>query len=106
MGRAVVVRPTGMDAGITANQRPVVHGESVRVRGAWSEVDGLQHPTGSGIVFDQTGPAFGVVLTIIAGDLPDGAVVPRRGVVAIPARSLVERDQEFRRPCGGIHAKN
>src|SRR5438128_1397326 len=106
MRRAVVVRPTGMDAGVTADQRPIVHGEPVRVGGAWSEVDGLQHPAGSGIVLDQTGPAFGIVLTVVAGDLPDGAVVPCRGMVTIPARSLIERDQEFRQPRAGIHAKN
>jgi hypothetical protein len=30
--RAVVVRPSGMDAGVTANERSVVHDQSVRVR--------------------------------------------------------------------------
>jgi len=31
-GRAIVGRPSRMDASVAANKRPVVHGESVRVR--------------------------------------------------------------------------
>src|SRR5689334_15937130 len=94
-----------MNARVAADKRPIVHSESVRVARVGSEVHRLQHLAGCGIVLDQARPAFGVVFAIVSSYLPDGAVIPRHGVVPHPARSLVERDHEFRLPCRGIDPK-
>src|SRR6266852_7038398 len=104
--RAIVIRPTRMDAGIAANKRPIVHGESVRVRRVGDKIHRLKYLAGCGLVLDQPGPAFGVVLTVVSRNLPDSAIVPSRSMISHPPRSLVERDHEFRRPCSGIHSKN
>ena len=49
---AIVVRPTGMNAGVAADKRSVVHSESVRVTRVGSEVHRLQHLAGGGVVLD------------------------------------------------------
>src|ERR1022692_2575826 len=101
----IVVGPARMDAGIATDQLAVEHRQAVRVAGVRNEVHRLQHLAGRGFVPHETGPVLAVARTVVAGNLPDGAVVPCDAVVTHPIRSLVERDQKFRLPSLGVNAK-
>ena len=87
-----------MDPGVATDQRTVVYGESVWVRGTRGELRRLEYLAGCGFVPDQTGPAFGVVMAIVSRNQPNRAVVPCDAVVSGPSRNLIERDEEFRLP--------
>src|ERR1019366_7928938 len=105
-GGAIVGRPTGVNAGVAADQRAVVHGKPVRVAGTWGEVRSLQYLAGGGFISDQACPAFRIVVTVVPRDQPNGAIVPGDAVVARPSFHRIKRDEKFRFPSGRIHAKN
>src|SRR5277367_5262892 len=93
-GRAVVRGPSRVNAGVATDHRSVVHRETVRIGGTGGEVRGLEHLPGRRFVPDQAGASLGVIMTVISGDQPDGAVIPCDAVVARPSGNTVERDEE------------
>src|ERR1700730_8034098 len=96
MRRALVVRPAGMDPGVTAVEDAVVPGEPVRIRVRLAELRDLQSLTRPGVVLDQS------CSPIVPGDHPDRVPVVRD---AVRPRHVV-RDEELRLPRFRIHAQD
>src|SRR5271155_4254827 len=89
--RAVVIRPPGMDAGITTDQGPVMHRKAVRVGGIGQKVDRLEHLTVLRIVLYEFRPVIAIAFAVVSNDLPNGAIVPRDRVISRFFRRLIER---------------
>jgi len=60
-----------MDAGVATDQRPIVHGESMRVGGVGCEIHDLEYFARRPVVFDQARLVVGIDLGDHPGDGED-----------------------------------
>src|SRR5436190_22889050 len=104
--RALEPLPSRMNAGIAADEMPVVPVKPMRIAGSWRELRRHHQLAGLPIIFIEPGFAFPVTGAVVAGDDPDVLLIVETDVVETRLLFRARADQDFRNPRLRIDAQN